>query len=382
MQLLLIVVAIGAALARPQGDNSVTAPPNCQLADRPTDTTVATTKNPNCGSTQNGQTVEKGRYYYTCDNGDYKPMGCLDTSKKHIAIGETFTENGYVIKCVLTATQDLTFEFASCMIGGKAVGPDETAEGASDANWFWYKCTKMPDGRLQAVVAGCMSGGKRLNMGERIMQGGYMYECRKEPSTKEGIALWPVACFDETSQKAVDVGQTFTGSDKNLYECVMDTTLGMIEKRIRSCLTVDGKQVKDGETFRDGDTIKKCYLGVTTATIVSVGCAGPADKPQPLNAVWLIDSGVNPSLKIEVTCQSAGAANATMLAQTGCVYMRQVGGTARQMRIAPGCFIKVDEAHAAGCKAVEGSTPAKLTGFYFELTKLDTAVSNKLSLCS
>jgi len=378
--LLVLLLSVALVLGRPQGDGDdgdklPSSPPTEEPKGCITPfwtTPIPTTKNPNCGSTKNGDTVDKGRYYYKCENGEYKPQGCVDGKKQRVAIDQTFEENQYVMKCVLTAaTQDLSFDFVACVIDGKNVAADETAQ----SNWFWYKCTKMPDGHLQSDVAGCVHESKRINLKDRVVSQGYVFECRKEQSTNQGIALWPVACYSETDQKHVEVGQQFTGADKNLYECTVDPQTKMITKKILSCLSPSGKQVKDGETFREGETIYKCYLGTMSATVVAVGCAGPNDSAKTVNAVWLVESKANPSLKYEVMCQSTN--NVTTVVPNVCIFF---DSAKRQYRIQPGCFVKVDETHAAGCKT-DGKTPASLEGFYFELTKLEVAVENKLALC-
>lgn len=112
------------------------------------------------GGYQNGEIVERGRYWYQCQNGELVPKGCLSEKKRRLISGETFHKGGFVIACVTDENGVFEFAYKGCMsYDGHDHMPGDTWQ---DAN-YWYKCN-LEDSIMIRTVEGCVDNGKRYKV--------------------------------------------------------------------------------------------------------------------------------------------------------------------------------------------------------------------------
>jgi len=125
------------------------------------------------GGRKEGDTVDVGRYWYVCTNGDLVQKGCISEDKKRINSHETYKSNGYVIECVETQPGTFGFSYKSCTAeDGSEHPPKDTWQ---DVN-YWYTCVADTN-TIRMEVTGCVDDGKRYNVGDSVEKGDLIYTC-------------------------------------------------------------------------------------------------------------------------------------------------------------------------------------------------------------
>lgn len=142
----------------------------------------------NCpGGAKEGETLERGRTWYECKEGQLMEKGCLSEQKKRLNAGETFRNGGYVFECFKDDSGRFNTRPKGCVTEqDKEVMPNDTWQ---DDN-YWYKCT-MDGDRPKVSVEGCIDDGKRLNMEESVKKGDLVYVCKRNANGNTGFEIYP-----------------------------------------------------------------------------------------------------------------------------------------------------------------------------------------------
>lgn len=111
------------------------------------------------GGYKEGDQVDRGRYWYLCQEGQLVPKGCFTDTKQRISLSESFETGGYVMACVIDANGYLSFEYKGCVYEGRRYGIAETWQDDK----YWYTCTKEGEA-LRMDVSGCAFENRRYNV--------------------------------------------------------------------------------------------------------------------------------------------------------------------------------------------------------------------------
>lgn len=141
----------------------------------------------NCpGGAKEGDSLDRGRTWYQCKDGELMEMGCLSEQSKRLNIGETYHNAGYVFECVKDSDRVISRPKACLSEDTKEHMPEDTWQ---DDN-YWYKCT-MVSSLPTASIEGCIDGGKRMNVDETIVKGDLVYACKRNGNGNTGFEIYP-----------------------------------------------------------------------------------------------------------------------------------------------------------------------------------------------
>lgn len=118
---------------------------------------AASTKCP--GGYNEGETVEKGSYWYNCKDGQLIMKGCLTDRKTHMNERDTYKKGGYLIECA-SAGSEFTLRYKGCV---SEKDEEVTPGGTWQDDSFWYMCVSDGD-RVKSEIKGCVDEGKRYGV--------------------------------------------------------------------------------------------------------------------------------------------------------------------------------------------------------------------------
>lgn len=315
-----------------------------------------------CNGVTSGQTVEVGRYYYTCKNGLLDPTGCLSESNERVALGQQFKRGDYMMLCKLGTDGYLVIEYAACIIDGKPVAPGETAETATS----WYTCSKQAGNYLMQKASGCIYQSKRVALGEKVRVDTTLLDCRED--AKGMPTMIEAGCVSDG--KDYQYGDTF--SDAQFWYFCGTTDGGKAMRKVIGCMR-NGQKLYDGQIFYEGDVIFRCLVQeYKTARHAPVGCvkrdANGQDVHKSIGCYWI--DGEAPK-KFSVMCNLKN--ETCVKTKFNCYY----APGKYEVIIEPGCFRKFGDV-TLGCKPMPDGQVE-----YVDLdpTRIDQAIGMGLHLC-
>jgi len=285
------------------------------------------------GGYAEGAEIERGRLVFVCQGGQVVPKGCIAEDLSRIPVGGNYDKKQYRFKCQLGADGQLSFGPSGCILNGGEHKVDETFE---DANNF-YVCKADGDG-LKVVNQGCVDGGKRVNLKEKVAKDNSLYECQE--TVNGGSKLIQSGCVKDGKQ--VNAGDSFE-SGKYWFNCTR-TGREKVVARAAGCIN-GGKRLNDGDRYFENEVIYECRVDADKQEVITVGCAqmdGGSPVERRLGCTWV--EGQEP-FQYEWTCRHDAAANTAVKEQVRCNY--KVGGGV--YNIDPGCYRVVEKA-AFGCQ--------------------------------
>jgi len=288
------------------------------------------------GGYQEGATVERGRYWYVCQDGQLAPKGCFSDDKKKLNLKETFKSGGYVLECTVDEKGFLSFRYKGCVTeGGKEFGAGETIEDGK----YWFTCTSESD-KLRMEASGCVEEGKRYKIGETVEKESIGYECQRRTSDS-ACSLCPAKCIE--GGKSYAVGEKFN-VDKFVYECMRDETGKKVVRKCVGCVHAT-QQLQDGDRYIDGDSVYECAIRQDkTPEHRLVGCHDSDQGltiERRLHCQWTKGT---PPLRYVMACDSKDekVANKQVVK---CYY----GDEKQGYEIEPGCYKPVEDKLMAAC---------------------------------
>jgi len=134
-----------------------------------------------------GDTVERGRYWYACQNGDLVLKGCMSQKKTRMNAGDTYITSAFVIECAADGKDGFVFKYKGCVSETQEPHPVDTTW--QDDN-YWYQC--MADNTVpKIIIQGCVANGKRTNIGESVKAGDLIYICTRKSEGTVGFDIYP-----------------------------------------------------------------------------------------------------------------------------------------------------------------------------------------------
>ncbi|CAI4223910.1 unnamed protein product [Auanema sp. JU1783] len=259
----------------------------------------------------NGEQVERGKYWYVCSNGELQPQGCFSSTGERLRIGEEFQMKGFVNKCVLDNEGYLTFEFTACIAqNGQVVQPEQTWRDPK--NIYEYKCSRVGE-FLKITVEGCLTHDKSrvLKIGEKYDMQDYTYACQEKSNGV--VQLCSVGCVHEGQHYGV--GQQWQNGEY-IYYCKLNG--GRCQKNVIGCV-YENKNLYDGDRYRKGETVYQCQIRQDTFGHKPVGCISHEVDGSSVERVigcrWYLTTTQS---KIEQTCELEDSN--TNVKTVACIY--------------------------------------------------------------
>jgi len=125
------------------------------------------------GGYADGETVEKGSYWYVCKDGQLTMKGCLSDSKSRMKEHDTYKKGGYLYECASSSDGEFTIKYKGCIAEN---GQEFMLGGTWQDENFWYSCSNDGD-RVKSEIKGCVDSGKRYNVHQSVIKGDLIYEC-------------------------------------------------------------------------------------------------------------------------------------------------------------------------------------------------------------
>lgn len=293
------------------------------------------------GGYQNGENVERGRYWYVCKDGALDPRGCFSDDKKKLNLHETFKSGGFVLECTTDDKGFLSFRYKGCATdGGKEVNAGDSVEDGL----YVYSCVSEGE-RLRLEMSGCVSEGKRFKIGETVEKDSLSYECRKGGKDST-CSMCPVGCVQDG--KTFKVGESFV-QDKFVYSCTKDEKdpTKVVKKVIGCSHGVD--KLTDGDRYVDGDSVFECAIRQDkTPEHRLVGCHDSDSGVTIERRLHCQYTKGTPPLRYVMACDSKDGDKTAVKTVLKCYYGDEKGG----YEIEPGCYQILDDkllaCHASG----------------------------------
>uniref|UniRef100_A0A914XRE3 Abnormal cell migration protein 18-like fibronectin type I domain-containing protein n=1 Tax=Plectus sambesii TaxID=2011161 RepID=A0A914XRE3_9BILA len=261
-----------------------------------------------------GARVDRGRYWYECQNGELQPRGCFNDDKERMFIYGTFVKNGYESQCIIGADNYLQFKFSACVPEG--VGRKEPGQTWEDQDkMYWFECQN-DDPYLKIAIVGCMTHDKtkRLKIGESYEDGDYLYECQTKYNGS--VQMCSVGCVHKGAH--YKIGESWPDGDY-IYYCKINH--GRCQKICVGC-QFRQKRLYDGDRYQKDDTVFQCEVRPDKFGHKPVGCVVRDDKGDTIERVvgckWFSET---PESKVEMTCVMEG--EKTAVKTLGCIWVHK-----------------------------------------------------------
>ncbi|CAJ0963375.1 unnamed protein product, partial [Mesorhabditis belari] len=274
-----------------------------------------------------GERVDRGKYWYTCKRGELWPEGCFTNDNKRINLWGTFIENGYEITCSIDDQNYLVFKTSACLdVDGRRYRLYE--QWTDPSGTYYWECK--PDGPyLKAEVIGCMTHdhSRRIALGESYDEGDYRYECQRK--FNGSVSMCSIGCVHRGQH--FKVGEQFVDGEY-VYYC--KSNKGRCQKVCVGCLWKE-KRLYDGDRYRENGTVFQCEIRPDSFGRKAVGCHVPDSDGSMMDRVigcrWYLKTKDS---KIEQTCVMDGE-NKTRVKTESCIFVYKGYDT---LQLEPGTY--------------------------------------------
>jgi hypothetical protein len=294
------------------------------------------------GGYAEGAEIERGRLIYVCQGGSVVPKGCIAEDLSRIPVGGHYDNTHYRRTCQ-SAGDSLTFEATGCVANGQEHKAGETFD---DGNTFYVCKSNDAEPVLSGVAQGCVDGGKRVPLKEKVTKDDAVYECQETVSG--GAKLVKAGCVK--NGKTLAAGESLE-EGKFWFNC-SKSGRETFTLKAGGCIA-NGKRLNDGDRYTDNDVIYECTIDADKNAVRAVACQSEGGVERKLGCTWV--EGQAP-LQYEWRCVHDAAANTARKVQVRCNY--NVGGGT--YNIDAGCFRVIEKA-AFGC--VKDGEVLKLQSF-------------------
>lgn len=293
------------------------------------------------GGYNDGATMDIGRYWYECRNGQVIPKGCLSEDGRRVDVDSTFDTSKYRMQCVLGSDGFLTVVYKACMLNG--------AEHDVDSQWddgvAYFTCVKEGN-NVRVITLGCVDQGKPMKLDERVAKGDFIFQCKK--ATDGTPKMNKVGCVHEG--RKYNIGETYEGP-KFWYTC---TDSG---SKIVGCM-YESHRLQDNDHFTKDDMMYTCKVDGDDTDFVPFACLqreeNGASIERKIGCSWVEGHG---SEAYEYTCKSDNSNKASKV-QTQCVYRSSQG----VFKLQPGCA-QLAESIVVGCRQDSSSGHLQIETF-------------------
>jgi len=299
------------------------------------------------GGYTNGQSMEIGRYWYECQDGQVIPKGCLAEDGHRVDIDATFDTAKYRMKCVLN-DGFLSVVYKACV--------SQNAEHDVGSQWddgvAFYTCVQEGN-NVRVIMLGCVDQGNPLKLDERVAKGDFIFKCQK---STDGIPkMNKVGCVQEG--RKYNIGEQYDGQ-KFWYTC---TDSG---SKIVGCM-YETHRLRDGDHFTKDDMMYSCKVNDEQTDFEPFACLQREENgaaiERRVGCSWVEGRG---SEAYEYTCKAETQTNKIEKVQTQCVYRASQG----TFKLQPGCATLADSI-GVGCR--QDSSTGQLKIETFGVDKID-----------
>jgi len=317
------------------------------------------------GGYQEGSQVDRGRYWYTCTDGQLAPKGCFADDKTRLNLKESFKSGGYVLQCTIDAAGFLSFSYKGCV---SEKGQEYVPGDSWEDDKYWYSCSTEGD-HLRMDIGGCTDEGKRYNIGETKEKGEFFYECRRWANNT--CSMCPVACKNNEG-KRINVGDSFE-KDTFWYMCTKDD--GRLAVKCVGCIH-ESQKLKDGDRYVQKDSVYECAIRKDAEPSHRlVGCHDTDQGTvieRRLGCQW--NKGTPPNQYV-MKCESKDGDKTATKETVRCFYgSREAGG----YEIEPGCY-KIVDPNIVACRVDATTGPVLET---FPADQLQQAYYKGVKFCN
>jgi len=318
------------------------------------------------GGYQEGAVVEKGSYWYLCQQGVLVPQGCVVNGQR-LHVGDRASESRFQMQCMKTQEGYFQMEQVACIKDGNIVQPDQNFESGST----WFTCVRNGP-FLQLRLGGCIIDNSHFSLRDKVhKQKQTLYECRQTGVSE--TELDPVGCLQNGVEH--EIGSNFDdGTTNTVYSCSMNR--GEPTLRAIGCV-FNGQRYYDQQTYHNGDVIFRCNVHQNgTVEREPVGCVQNDPKlykfvEKMANCLWI--AGDTPYLYV---WQCRLRDNTCRKEKIRCVYQMEGG---YHVEVPPGCFRKMFNSNqAVGCQQ-NGEHDLQIQ--VFPQDRLDQAYAWNLKSC-
>lgn len=316
------------------------------------------------GNYKEGDTVDRGRYWYVCQDGQLVPRGCFSNDYRRLQVHEAYHSDGYAIACAFDENGYLGFAYHACVLNEREYLPGQTWE---EQGKFWYSCLQEGDA-LRLEMSGCLHDGHRFKIGDTLERDGFVHECRRYAN--DTCHMSPVGCVHE--RRRYKIGESFENGPY-WYACTLEE--GVPLKKCVGCMYAQ-KRLQDGDRYRNNDAVFECTIR-------------RGDEPDH-RLVGCMDEDQGSIVERRLGCQWVkGTAPYQYMMQ--CVPNETTGGVLKKaitcfyrigngaLDIRPGCFKTDGQALLIGCH--RDSADGALTLKTYPITMLKDAYSKGLRYC-
>lgn len=285
------------------------------------------------GGYAEGAEIERGRLIYVCQGGQVVPKGCIAEDLSRISVGANYDKTQYRLKCQLQSDGSLSFEPTGCLQNGQEHKVDEIWDNGNS----FYTC-KVDGAGLRIINQGCVDGGKRVNLNEKIEKEDGLYLCNE--TVNSGSKLVQAGCVKNGKQ--YNPGDSF--EDGTAWFNCTRTGREKVVAKIAGCIN-GGKRLNDGDRYTENGVFHECIVEGGKATSRASGCAQTDETgnvvERRLGCTWV--EGTAP-IQYEWECQRDEATGTAKKSQVRCNY-KVDGGI---YNISPGCYRTMDKT-VLGC---------------------------------
>jgi hypothetical protein len=326
---ILCLLVASVALAFPASDSDAQKPQQGEPARKGGDCP---------GGYAEGAEIERGRLVFVCQGGAVVPKGCIAEDLSRLSIGSNYDTKNYRKACRLGSDGQLAYELVGCVANGQEQKVDSTWDDSKN----FYTC-KSDGSSLKIVTLGCVDGGKRINLKEKINKDDAVYSCEEAPNG--GSKLQKAGCVKDGKQynpgDSFEVGKTWFNCSKYGRENVQAKAAGCVS---------GGKRLNDGDRYTENAVILECIVEGGAASTRVVACVQNDGSGTPIErrvgCTWA--EGTAPNL-IDYQCQKDGETAKKVALR--CTYTVSGGAYTTE----PGCFRQADKGFI-GCSGQAGGS--------------------------
>jgi len=282
------------------------------------------------GGYDQGTTMDIGRYWYECRDGQVVPKGCLADDGHRIEVDNTFDTASFRMRCTLNSDGYLSLSYQACIFRG--------AEHDVGSQWddgvAYFTCVQESENDVRVHTLGCVDQGVPLKLEDRVAKNDFIYQCKK--STDGTPRMNKVGCVYDG--RKYNIGETYDDGSKFWYTC---TDAG---SRIVGCM-YESHRLHDGDHFTKDDTMYSCKVNDERTEFVPFACVqrdeNGAAIERKVDCSWVEGRG---SEAYQYMCK-LDSSNKVAKVQTHCVYRAPQG----VFKLEPGCA-QVAETITVGCR--------------------------------
>nr|CAD2181528.1 unnamed protein product [Meloidogyne enterolobii] len=266
-----------------------------------------------------GEIVDRGKYWYLCSGGKLVPAGCIDEKEKRIPLNKTFINGNFLVECILWSNL-IKIKTVGCLENNKTFFVGE--------NWlngeFLWECAWEGIYLKKRQKSCVFNETKIINVGEQKIEGKTVYECQQN---EYGLLnLVAIECISDDG-KRYKIGKQWTEGDFIFY-CKKRIDSSNCEKTCIGCFHKN-QNLFDGDRFQLNETVFQCEIRPKRHLLKPVGCVSEGRIERVVNCKWEDNQQQHHQQSTELTTtnyrvqrQCIIRKGRAIIESLGCVYVK------------------------------------------------------------